>query len=254
MKNRSAIEAALAQADIAGYAPAPRQDARTDARREGGSSAPGKTLGRISARAEHSPWKRAMDIVVAGAALLFLSPLMLLVAILIKAEDGGPILFVHNRCGARGRMFGCMKFRSMRVDAAERLEWLLANDKDALEDWRRYQKLKNDPRITPIGKFIRKTSLDELPQLINILLGQMSVIGPRPITSGEIYRYGDAYAYYSSVRPGISGLWQVSGRNNLTYPERVELDVRYVRTWSIWRDIEILFKTVPVVLLGSGAG
>lgn len=201
----------------------------------------------------NSFWKRSLDLVLAVVLLIVLSPLMLLTAIAIKLGDGGPVLFVQKRCGAGNRAFRCYKFRTMRVDADERLAALIENDPEAAEQWRIYQKLDPDPRVTMIGKWLRKSSLDELPQLFNILRGEMSVIGPRPITAGEVHRYGELYPYYVAVRPGVSGLWQVNGRNRLTYPERVALDVEYVKSWSIWMDLGILLKTIPAVLFASGA-
>ncbi|HOY79542.1 MAG TPA: sugar transferase, partial [Hyphomonadaceae bacterium] len=139
------------------------------------------------------------------------------------------------------------------LDAQERLEELLAKDPEAAAEWAQFQKLRKDPRVTAIGRFLRKSSLDELPQLLNIIRGEMSVIGPRPVTSGEIHRYGPSYPFYTAVRPGVLGLWQVKGRNKLTYPQRVAYDVQYVKTWSIWQDLKILFMAVPVVLFGLGA-
>jgi lipopolysaccharide/colanic/teichoic acid biosynthesis glycosyltransferase len=141
----------------------------------------------------------------------------------------------------------------MRTDASARLEQLLASDPKAAAEWAEFQKLRNDPRITVLGRLLRKSSLDELPQLLNIVRGEMSVVGPRPVTSAEIHRYGGEYAYYTAVRPGVLGLWQVSGRNKLTYPERIKLDVKYVKDWSIWLDFEILLRAIPVVLFGRGA-
>lgn len=200
-----------------------------------------------------SALKRAMDLVIAFTVLAFVAPLFILVYALIKIFDPGPALFSHLRVGRDGRMFTVYKFRTMRVDAQERLEEVLASDPKAAAEWAQFQKLKNDPRVTLIGRILRRSSIDELPQLLNIVRGEMSVIGPRPVTSGEIHRYGAEYPYYTAVRPGVLGLWQVKGRNTLTYPERVAYDVQYVKTWSIWQDIKILFMAVPVVLLGLGA-
>ena len=146
-----------------------------------------------------------------------------------------------------------LKFRSMRVDAEVRLAQLLEDDPVAREEWSSYQKLRKDPRVTVVGRILRKSSLDELPQLVNILRGEMSLIGPRPVTAAEVNRYGSAYPFYTAVRPGVLGLWQVMGRNRLTYPERVALDVRYVMNWSIWQDLRICMLAIPVVLLGLGA-
>lgn len=200
-----------------------------------------------------SALKRAMDLAIAFTVLAFVAPVFLIVYALIKIFDPGPALFSHLRVGRDGRMFTVYKFRTMRVDAQERLDEMLASNPEAAAEWAKYQKLKNDPRVTVIGRFLRRSSLDELPQLLNIVRGEMSVIGPRPVTSGEIHRYGADYPFYTAVRPGVLGLWQVKGRNKLTYPERVAYDVQYVKTWSIWQDIKILFMAVPVVLFGMGA-
>ncbi len=185
--------------------------------------------------------------------LLMLSPLMLLVSWLIWRRDGAPIFFGHYRVGLDGRLFRCLKFRSMLLDADRVLEELLRDDPEARAEWERDQKLTNDPRITPVGHFLRKTSLDELPQLFNVLRGEMNLVGPRPITVGELPRYGRVRWHYLSVRPGMTGLWQVSGRNNTSYEERVALDRSYVEQRSIAGDVGILFKTVRVVLLREGA-
>ena len=200
-----------------------------------------------------SALKRAMDLVISFTVLAFVSPLLLIIYAMIKIFDPGPALFNQLRVGRDGRAFTVYKFRTMRIDAQERLEELLARDPAAAAEWAKYQKLKCDPRVTVLGRFLRKSSLDELPQLLNIVRGEMSVVGPRPVTSAEIHRYGADYPFYTAVRPGVVGLWQVKGRNTLTYPERVAYDVQYVKTWSIWQDIKILFMAVPVVLLGLGA-
>ncbi|HVY88064.1 MAG TPA: sugar transferase [Hyphomonadaceae bacterium] len=197
--------------------------------------------------------KRAMDLTLALPAVIFIAPLLILIYALLKIFDPGPALFSQLRVGRDGKTFLVYKFRTMRVDSQQRLDQLLASDPKAAAEWAQYQKLRNDPRVTLLGRFLRKSSLDELPQLLNIVRGEMSVIGPRPVTSGEIHRYGPDYAYYVAVRPGVLGLWQVSGRNALTYPERVALDVQYVKTWSIWADVMILVRAVPVVLFGIGA-
>lgn len=202
---------------------------------------------------QKSVLKRVMDIVLAFPVLIFFSPLMLALAIAVKLGDPGTAIFVQVRCGRNGETFKCYKFRTMRLDADARLKHLLETDPAARAEWDAYQKLRNDPRVTFLGKFLRKSSLDELPQLFNILRGDMSVIGPRPITSGEIFRYGSNFHYYSAVRPGVLGQWQVSGRNALTYAERVTMDVDYVRSWSMWSDAKILIKAIPVVFSGGGA-
>ena len=196
---------------------------------------------------------RLLDMLVASAALIFLAPLLLLVAALVFIVDPGPIFFAHRRLGRDGRTFPCLKFRSMVVDSEQRLKELLASNPDARAEWARDFKLRRDPRITPIGNFLRKTSIDELPQLLNVLRGEMSIVGPRPIVEGEIERYGRYFADYSRVKPGITGLWQVSGRNNVHYRRRVALDVTYARNKSLALDLRILAMTVPAVLLAKGS-
>jgi len=189
-----------------------------------------------------------------AAILLFLlSPVMLALALLIAHRDGAPVLFGHYRVGKDGRLFRCLKFRSMYLNSEQMLAEILQSDSAARVEWERDQKLSNDPRITPVGHFLRRTSLDELPQLLNVLRGEMSLVGPRPITVNELTRYGRVRWHYLSVRPGITGLWQVSGRNNTTYAERVALDERYVNSQSIVGDVAILCKTVKVVLFREGA-
>ena len=191
--------------------------------------------------------------IVAAILLLLLSPLMALVAFLIWRRDGAPVLFAHYRVGQGGKLFRCMKFRTMLRNSEQVLSNLLRDDPQAREEWVRDQKLVNDPRITTVGRFLRHSSLDELPQLFNVLRGEMSLVGPRPITVAELTRYGAVRWHYLSVRPGITGLWQVSGRNNTTYEERVELDRAYVEGRSFWIDAGILLKTVLVVARREGA-
>jgi exopolysaccharide production protein ExoY len=193
-------------------------------------------------------WKHVMDLVIAGIALLLLSPLMLIVAALIRLTMGGPVLFGHNRIGHNGRVFRCYKFRTMIVGADEALHKYLASNPQAEKEWRETQKLRNDPRITRLGRFLRKSSIDELPQLVNVLRGDMSCVGPRPIVSAELAHYGVSALDYLQARPGLTGAWQVSGRTLLGYKDRVALDVDYVRHWSIWKDLLILVKTIPAVM------
>jgi undecaprenyl-phosphate galactose phosphotransferase len=190
---------------------------------------------------------------LALAILVLLSPLMGAVAFLIWRRDGAPVLFAHYRVGHDGKLFRCMKFRTMYRDAERMLSELLEKDPAARAEWQREQKLLRDPRITPIGHFLRRTSLDELPQLFNVVRGDMSLVGPRPITVGELTRYGRVRWHYLSVRPGITGLWQVSGRNNTSYDERVALDRRYVEERTVWMNLSILLKTVKVVVARDGA-
>lgn len=195
--------------------------------------------------------KRAFDIAAAAAALTLLAPLFLVIAALIR-RDGGPAFFIQPRAGRGGRAFGCYKFRTMAVDAEARLEAILASDPDKRAQWQAYQKLDEDPRITPVGHFLRATSLDELPQLINALKGEMSLIGPRPMLMDQMEMYGASLDAYVRMRPGITGLWQVNGRNATTFEERARLDDWYARNWSLWRDVVILVRTVREVFGGSG--
>lgn len=194
----------------------------------------------------NSNTKRAFDIVVSGTALVFLVPFLLFLYVVVRLEGGAPALFRHTRIGRNGKAFSCLKFRTMVVDADRRLEELLRDPVVAAE-WRETQKLRNDPRITRIGRFLRRTSLDELPQLWNIFVGDMSLVGPRPVTRSELSRYGTIVGCYLAVRPGLTGPWQVGGRSNTTFSYRVELDRRYSVNSSFWGDIGYLFKTVWVV-------
>ena len=196
--------------------------------------------------------KIMLDVGIAGTALVALAPLMIVIAVLVR-RDGGPAFFAHTRIGTGGKPFPCLKFRSMCVDSKRVLEDLLARDPAAAAEWAATQKLTNDPRVTGIGKFLRKTSLDELPQLINVLKMEMSLVGPRPIVQAEVERYADDIAFYYATRPGLTGLWQVSGRSDTSYDYRVKLDSRYVRNWHIFQDISILARTLPAVLLARGA-
>lgn len=196
---------------------------------------------------------RAIDISVASIALIFFLPLMGAIALAIVILDPGPVFFAHRRLGQHGRMFPCLKFRSMAVNAEERLKELLDSDPAAREEWARDHKLRNDPRITPLGNFLRRSSLDELPQLFNVLRGEMSLVGPRPIVLGEVERYGRYIHKYCEVRPGITGLWQIGGRNDVSYRRRVALDVTYTRNRSAMLNMRILIWTVPSVLMARGS-
>jgi undecaprenyl-phosphate galactose phosphotransferase len=186
-------------------------------------------------------------VVTASLLLLFLAPLLALVAVKIRLFDGGQVIFAHTRVGRHGRLFPCYKFRTMVANSAEVLAELLAKDPVARAEWERDRKLRCDPRITPLGRLLRKTSLDELPQLINVVRGEMSLVGPRPVVPDELELYGAARIYYLQVRPGLTGLWQISGRNDLDYERRVSLDAWYVRNWTLWYDILILVRTLLVV-------
>ena len=197
--------------------------------------------------------KRSIDIVAGSLIFLATSPVLLLIALAICLETRGAPIFAHWRVGRSGQRFPCLKFRTMVKNSAEVLETLLCEDPSAREEWESDFKLRCDPRITRVGRFLRRTSLDELPQLINVVIGQMSLVGPRPIIQEEVAKYGEAIADYYLVRPGLTGLWQVSGRNDLSYEQRVELDSWYVRNWSPWFDLTILFRTIGVVLGRKGA-
>lgn len=196
--------------------------------------------------------KRIFDVVTSLALLCFLAPLFIWIILSIRLS-GTPALFSHRRVGQSGCTFSCYKFRTMVLDADHMLQHLLETDEVIRAEWHREFKLKNDPRVTKIGRFLRETSLDELPQIWNVLKGDMSLVGPRPVVPEELQRYGDARPLYLQVRPGITGLWQISGRNNVDYSYRVALDTWYVRNWSLWYDLAILVKTVSVVFGKQGA-
>lgn len=196
---------------------------------------------------------RVIDVVVGALGLLFLAPLLIVLAIVVFAQDGAAPIYRQTRLGRGGRTFDCLKFRSMVPRAQERLEALLANDPQARLEWEADHKLRNDPRITPLGRFLRKTSLDELPQLFNVLAGDMSLVGPRPIVQAEAARYGLYLQHYFSVRPGITGVWQVSGRNDVSYRRRVACDVLYARRRSVAKNVMIIAATIPAVLQSRGS-
>ena len=196
---------------------------------------------------------RGLDLIVAVAMLIFLLPLLLLIAAATFVLSPGPIFFRQLRIGASGKRFHCYKFRTMVTDAEERLAELLRTSIEARREWERDHKLKNDPRINGIGRFMRKSSMDELPQLINVLRGEMSLVGPRPIVDAEIVRYGHYFSEYCKVKPGITGLWQISGRNNVSYRRRIALDVAYSRSRCFKLDFQILLFTIPSVLLARGS-
>ncbi|HCQ7212642.1 TPA: undecaprenyl-phosphate galactose phosphotransferase WbaP, partial [Escherichia coli] len=191
--------------------------------------------------------KRLFDIIASIAIIILLSPVLLYISRLVK-KDGGPAIYGHERIGKDGKPFKCLKFRSMVTNSKDVLNELLQNDPEAKREWDTTFKLKNDPRITKIGAVLRRTSLDELPQLFNVLKGEMSLVGPRPIITAELERYNEEVDYYLLSKPGMTGLWQVSGRSDVDYETRVYLDAWYVKNWSMWNDIAILFKTVGVVL------
>lgn len=192
--------------------------------------------------------KRLFDIVFASLALLMFGGVMIAIAIALKLIEGGPVFFAHQRVGANGKKFPCWKFRTMVQDAEERLAHILATDPVAAAEYINTRKLRNDPRIIPlIGVFLRKTSLDELPQFVNVLMGQMSIVGPRPVTEDEwVQNFGRQHCY-TSARPGITGLWQTSGRNDVSFAERVRMDAAYIRNWSFLRDLQIILRTFSTV-------
>ncbi len=197
--------------------------------------------------------KRALDLILTLAGLFALLPVFLLIAAAIKLTSIGPVFYGHTRYGRDGTTFKALKFRTMFQNGESILLEHFHKNPEELAAWQRDQKLKRDPRVTSVGGWLRRYSLDELPQLCNVLLGQMSLVGPRPIVSAEVEKYGRSYDLYSRVRPGITGLWQVSGRNNTTYPERVAFDEYYVRNWSIWLDTYILVRTARAVFSAEGA-
>jgi lipopolysaccharide/colanic/teichoic acid biosynthesis glycosyltransferase len=197
--------------------------------------------------------KRTLDIVGALTFFAFFGQLYLLVALSVCISMGRPVHFWQNRLGANGQRFRFYKFRSMVHNSDHVLDAFLSTNDMAKTEWDTFQKLEKDPRITPIGQFIRKLSLDELPQFWNVLKGDMSLVGPRPCMERQRSLYGKGWEHYCAMRPGLTGLWQVSGRNRLSYAQRVELDVQYVSNWSFWLDIKILFKTVRTVIMSEGS-
>jgi Undecaprenyl-phosphate galactose phosphotransferase WbaP len=197
--------------------------------------------------------KDVLDLIATIIVLVLTSPLMVVIALLVKATSSGPIFYKAKRLGKKGCLIDVYKFRSMYVDADKRLEKLLEENKDLASEYRECFKLKNDPRVTPFGRLLRKTSLDELPQLFNVIKREMSLVGPRPIVEEEVKYYGDNYEVFSSVKPGITGLWQASGRSDASYEERVALDIYYILNWSPWMDIWILIRTFFSVITMKGA-
>lgn len=197
--------------------------------------------------------KTIFDYVLTITGTIAISPILIVIALWIYKDSPGPVIFKHRRIGKNGKEFNCYKFRSMCVDAKEKLEQLLKTDPEAKAEWEKDFKLKSDPRITKSGAFLRKTSLDELPQIFNVLKGEMSLVGPRPIIRDEMVRYGEYINDYLMVKPGITGMWQVSGRNNTSYSQRVLLDSWYVRNWSVWLDVMLLWRTMKIVVQCKGA-
>jgi Undecaprenyl-phosphate galactose phosphotransferase WbaP len=216
--------------------------------------------GHLAVEIKHNllfPWarrtKHVLDLLLTIVGGLMICPLLIAIAVLIKLDSPGPPVYGHRRVGAGGKHFRCWKFRTMYTNAEQLLDEYLQGNPHLRAEWEQTFKLRDDPRVTRVGRFLRMTSLDELPQLWNVLLGQMSLVGPRPIVDAEIPRYGAVYELYKRIRPGISGFWQVSGRSNTSYAERVNLDAYYVHNWSVWIDLVILVRTLGSVVLGRGA-
>lgn len=197
--------------------------------------------------------KRLLDVLIILVLSPILIPVFLILGVLVKLTSKGPVFYGHKRAGKNGKEFKCWKFRTMGIDSQEQLEKILATDPVRRAEWEKDRKFTDDPRVTKFGKILRKTSLDELPQLVNILTGEMSIVGPRPVTFGELDKYGESKDFVLSVTPGLTGMWQVSGRSDTGYEERITFDTYYIQNWSIWLDIWILIKTVWVVLAGKGA-
>lgn len=197
--------------------------------------------------------KRSFDVTAALAAILFFSPLLVMLALLVKFSDGGRVLYAHPRIGRNGNTFRCLKFRTMVENGSEVLAAHLAGNPAALIEWNATRKLRDDPRVTRVGAVLRKLSLDELPQIFNVLRGEMSFVGPRPVVHDELEMYGTAVDCYLRARPGLTGLWQVSGRNDVSYDRRVDFDRHYVENWSFAFDLLIIVKTVPAVLRTRGS-
>jgi lipopolysaccharide/colanic/teichoic acid biosynthesis glycosyltransferase len=207
----------------------------------------------LGERPMYSVGKRAMDILLSLLLIIPVGAVSLVIALLLKLNSHGPLFYKHRRIGYQGRNFHMWKFRTMRVDGDRLLAEYFRQHPDALLEWKRCHKLKNDPRVTRLGQFLRMTSLDELPQLINVLNGEMSLVGPRPIVAEEVEKYARRFEYYVAAKPGITGLWQVSGRNDLDYPQRTAYDEQYVRQWSPLLDAKIFLKTFITVWHRHGA-
>jgi exopolysaccharide production protein ExoY len=220
---------------------------------DGPYSAPAAAIGRVPTDSVGGVVKRTLDLGVATLALLLLLPLMAGVALMVKLTSPGPALFGHHRIGFAGRRFRCWKFRTMVVDGDRVLEEHFRKYPAERAVWLAERKLRNDPRVTPLGAVLRKLSVDELPQLFNIILGQMSVVGPRPVVADELANYGASVGHYLRTRPGLTGLWQISGRNDTSYDRRIMLDRLYVSRWSLLMDLWIILRTVPAVLSSRGA-
>jgi exopolysaccharide production protein ExoY len=197
--------------------------------------------------------KRAFDVTAALTALVVFLPLFLMIAALVKFTDGGRIFYGHKRIGHNGRPFKCLKFRTMVPNGDEVLRRHLHNNPEAAAEWKATRKLKDDPRVTTVGAVLRKLSLDELPQLFNVVRGEMSIVGPRPVVDEELTIYDTFAIYYLSTRPGLTGLWQISGRNDVSYESRIAFDTHYVQNWSLLKDMAIIVKTIPAVCMSRGS-
>jgi lipopolysaccharide/colanic/teichoic acid biosynthesis glycosyltransferase len=208
---------------------------------------------RVTAIEREALLKRSLDVVGSVSALVLVAPLLVAVGLIIWLCDAGPVVYSQERIGRNGRTFRCLKFRTMAMNAEKIFDELLANDALARMEWETIHKLRRDPRVTRLGKFLRMSSLDELPQLFNVLKGDMSLVGPRPIVSAEAGRYGRRFRSYCMVKPGLTGLWQISGRNNTSYRRRVAFDVTYVRRASLSLDLWIILRTVPAIVSASGS-
>lgn len=203
---------------------------------------------------KHLPVKRAFDILFSLFALAVTFPLFMTIAFLIRFYSKGPIIYAHERIGRGGKPFHCFKFRSMYPDADVRLKEILHQNPELAAEWEKSHKLKNDPRITPVGRFLRKSSLDELPQFLNVLIGDLSVVGPRPVVEAEVQKhFKDKATKILSIRPGVTGLWQVSGRSDSSYENRIALDEKYVENHSLLLDISLVLKTIPAMVTRKGA-
>ena len=255
LENPSAVDVAELATENAAISIAPEVGA-TETPSSPLSSARPENLGRMATVGSPSNTGalyggRTLDVVVATLLLVLVLPLMGLCALAVLTASRGPILFRHPRIGRHGELFSCVKFRTMVQDADTAIEQVLGKSMQTRQEWAAVYKLKRDPRVTPGGAFLRRYCLDELPQLINVLAGEMSIVGPRPIVAAEVERYGVNFAAYCSVKPGLTGLWQVSGRHQLSYSERVELDAQYARSKTLSLDLLILWRTVPIVLRGE---
>ncbi len=213
-----------------------------------------KNLDRSSERLAAAYGKRLFDIMFSLSVLVVFFPVYIVLTLLIYLNSPGPVLYVQRRIGLNGKPFGCIKFRTMVVDADQILMEMLDTCPDTRDEFENDFKLKDDPRITPIGKWLRMTSLDEFPQFWNVLVGDMSVVGPRPLVKDELPKYGDAIHQVLTIRPGITGLWQVSGRNDIPYDQRVQIDLHYAQAHNFWQDLSIVFRTIGVVIFPKGNG